>query len=242
MSKINEKAQFWSRLSSALIDIIIFCVIGISSTLICIQKELVSDINVEMYLVKNDYTYFLWLFILIVTLSILYILIPFIFKGQTIGMMILRLKLNCNNQNQYLVILKRTELGAFLWIFIIVIFMCFVWPTTINKMIITNYIQFHINDFNNLTNEEINNLQLQYQWTLLETCFYAIPSVLSPIIVLIQVFSFMSILFKKKRLSIIDKITNSEIVYSYKYIEVSTNEEIQIEPEKNIVFPIIWKD
>ena len=137
-----------------------------------------------------------------------------------------------------IVILKRTELGVFLWIFVIVIFMCFVWPTTINKMIISNYIQSHLNDFN----AELESLIIQYQWTTLEISFYAIPSVLSPIIVLIQVFSFMSILFKQKRLSLVDRITNSEIVYSYKYINIATKEEIEIEPEKNIIYPIIWKD
>ena len=242
MSQINEKAKFWSRLVSALIDIILFCVVAISTSLICIKKELVTSINVEMYLVKNDYTYFLWLFILILLLSLLYILIPLICNGRTLGMMILRLKLNYNNQRKYYVILKRTELGVFLWIFVIVIFMCFVWPTTINKMIISNYIQSHPNDFSQLTNAELESLILQYQWTTLEISFYAIPSVLSPIIVLIQVFSFMSILFKQKRLSLVDRVTNSEIVYSYKYINIATKEEIEIEPEKNVIYPIIWKD
>ena len=109
-------------------------------------------------------------------------------------------------------------------------------------MIISNYIQTHLNDFSQLTNKELESLILQYQWTTLEISFYAIPSVLSPIIVLIQVFSFMSILFKQKRLSLVDKITNSEIVYSYKYINITTKEEIEIEPEKNVIHPIIWKD
>ncbi len=242
MDKVNEKAKFGSRLASTLIDILFFCIIGITSSLICIKKELVQDINTEIYLVKNDYFYFLWLFILILSLSILYILIPLICDGKTIGMMFLKLKLNYNNQKKYYVILKRTELGAFLWIFVIIIFMCFVWPTTINKMIITNYIQDHLKNFNHLSPNELENLQNKYQWTLLEICFYSIPSVLSPIVILIQLFSLMSILFRQKRLSLIDKITNSEIVYSNKYINIVKEEKIEIEPEKNIVYPIIWKE
>ncbi len=100
MDKVNEKAKFGSRLASTLIDILFFCIIGITSSLICIKKELVQDINTEIYLVKNDYFYFLWLFILILSLSILYILIPLICDGKTIGMMFLKLKLNYNNHKK----------------------------------------------------------------------------------------------------------------------------------------------
>ena len=142
MSQINEKAKFWSRLVSTLIDIILFCVVGISTSLICIKKELVTSINVEMYLVKNDYTYFLWLFILILLLSLLYILIPLICNGRTLGMMILRLKLNYNNQRKYYVILKRTELGVFLWIFVIVIFIVMSSIVKIFKIVTIPFIHF----------------------------------------------------------------------------------------------------
>ncbi len=238
MPIVNQKAGFWSRLIYFLIDFIFFSSIAISTSLICIKKEFISDINNEIYLVANDYWYFLWLLFLIINLSFFFIIIPLIFNGKTLGMMIIRLKVNFNSSKKYQSILKRMELGVFLWIFIVLIFMCFVWPNTINKMIIRNYIEKHSNEFG----ESLNDLMNLYQWNILETSFYSIPSVISPIVVIIQLFSFMSVLYKGNKTTFVDKISDSQIVHSKKFVEIVDYKNIELEPEKNIVFPIIWKD
>ena len=157
-------------------------------------------------------------------------------------MFITKLKIDFNGQNKYKVIFKRMELGVFLWMFIVIIFMCFVQPKTINKMINFNYIKSNYSK--TMTIEELNNFLSNYKWTITETILYTIPSTISPIVVMIQLFFLISIGFKKNKTGLVDKFTNSQIVYVNKYDKVNEDDKLifDIKPEENIKYEIIWKD
>ncbi|MBD5423459.1 MAG: RDD family protein [Mycoplasma sp.] len=240
----NKKAGFWIRLLYLFIDCIIFCSIAISSSLMCITKTNISYPNAtfDIYNVKNDYTYYIWLLFVLILLAIFFIVVPLLFNGKTLGMSIAKLKIDFNAQNKYKVIFKRMELGVFLWMFIVIIFMCFVQPKTINKMINFNYIKSNYSK--TMTIEELNNFLSNYKWTITETILYTIPSTISPIVVMIQLFFLISIGFKKNKTGLVDKFTNSQIVYVNKYDKVNEDDKLifDIKPEENIKYEIIWKD
>lgn len=239
---MNKKAGFWVRFGSLIIDLILFCLIGISSSLFCLKKEIVlDDPKIDIYQVKNDFTYFLWLLLLIILITIQFILIPLLSNGRTIGMIITKLDIDFYDKNKYKSILKKIEIGPFIWIVLICLFMCFVWPKTINKMVIFSYIKTNFSE----SDQKVQNLKELLdtnKWTLLETIFYTIPSALSPMILLIQLFFLISVGFRGNKTSLVDKFSNSQVIYKNKFIDVENNEIKLVKPIKNEVYQINWRD
>lgn len=235
----NKKAGFWIRALSLLIDIVIFSIIGILSSLMCIKKVYFSTVNLNIYQVKNDYTYFLWLLILILDLSIFFIAIPFLFNGKTIGMMITRLAIKYNEgTKKYWSLFKKAQLGPILWIVVIIFFMIFVWPTTINKMVIFSYIK----NKNIPESEAIKDLLSSNKWNLRETIFYSIPAALSPIIIIVQLLFLISVGFKGNKIGLVDKFSNSQIIYTNKFDRKNIETFELIKPELYNPVEINWKE
>lgn len=240
-NRINKKAGFWVRFGSLIIDLILFCSIGISSSLFCLKKEIILVVpRINIYQVRNDFTYFLWLLLLIVLITIQFILIPILSNGKTIGMIITKLDIEFYDKNRYKSILKKIEIGPFIWIVLICLFMCFVWPKTINKMVIFSYIKAHFSESNQ--NQALKDLLDKNKWTLLETVFYTIPSALSPMILLIQLFFLISVGFRGNKTSLVDKFSNSQVVYKNKFIDVENTEIKLVKPIKNEIYQINWRD
>lgn len=241
----NKKAGFWIRFLSILIDIIIFCVIGITSSLMCLQKKEFPTINVEIYQISDDwYLYYIWLNLLIIIISIQYILIPFCFKGKTIGMMITKLEIDFQNSLKWKTILKRIELGPMLWIIIIFFFICFVWPSTINKMTVISYIR---TNFSNLQQTDQNyqlvkELLEQNKLNLIERICYSIPASTSPLILFFDLFMLISIGFRKNKIGLIDRFSSSFVVYKNRFEQTIEKELQVIEPEEEEKYNIVWKE
>lgn len=234
----KRTAGFWIRFLSISIDVILFCVIAISSSLICIEAREFPQINKTLSQVKNDYFYYIWFMLVVLILTIQFLGIPFILKGKTLGMIITRLEIDTNDQPLKKVILNRFKFGALLWIFIFVVFMIFVRPTMINKMLIYKYVKENFDENNQQAVELLNANKL----SLLDTVLYSVPSIFSPIIVFAEVFFLISIGFKKTKISIIDNFTNSKIVFANKYIK-TTNLIVEIvKPIENKKYQIEWKE
>lgn len=245
MKKVNRKAGFWIRLLSTLIDVVIFCILGILSSLMCIAKVYISEIDKSIYLVsEKQYLYILWLLLLIIFLIIQFMIIPYCLNCRTIGMVITKLEVDFKNSSKSQVLLKKIEIGPMLWIILIILFMCFVWPNTINKMVIFSYIKTNYNNVQEGSPlfDSIKSLLEANKWTIQQTIFYSIPSVISPLIVIVQLFFLISVGFKKSKEGLIDKFTSSQVVYKNKFDEVFEQNWKIIEPEKNIKQLLIWKE
>lgn len=241
----NKKASFWIRFLSTLIDLIIFCVIGITLSLICLQKKEFSSIQAEIYQISDDsYLYYIWLILLIITIVIQYIAIPFCFKGKTIGMMITRLEIDFQNSLRWKVIIKRIELGPMLWIVVIIFFMCFVWTSTINKMTIISYIRTHFSHLQETDSnyQIVKELLEQNKLSLVERICYSIPASTSPLILFLNLFMLISIGFRKSKIGLVDRFSSSFVVYKNKF-EKTPEKDIQvIEPEAEENYNIVWKE
>lgn len=235
----NKKAGFWIRFASLIIDLIIFCSISISSSLMCIDKVDFIELNTSIFQVNR--IYYIWIVLMIILISIQFIAIPLFFNGKTIGMFILGLNLHFNDKKIFSSIMKRIELGPLLWIIIFIIFFSFIWPSTINKLIVNAYINDNYKVQNDLS-VEVKQLLQDNKLSTLENAFYAIPSTMSPIVVMLQLFLLISTGFKGTKISLLDKFSNSQIVYKNKLIVNEVKNIEIIKPEKNINCNIIWKN
>lgn len=240
MIKKNKNAGLWIRLLSITIDVFLFCSLAMSLSLICLQTKYFGQLDKSIYVVKNDYWYYLWLFFLILMLLIFFVVIPIFTKGKTIGMLLTRLDLKIQDKSIYKVILKRNQFSTFLWIVLIILFMIFVSPKIVNKIVVSSYVN---KNYKNSSDETIKQLLSENSLTILETSFYTIVCTLSPIILLEQLFLLMSSSFKKEKISIVDRLTKSQIVYSNKFENIKQESEINlIKPIKNISIDIKWKE
>lgn len=221
---MKKKSGFFIRFTSLLIDLTIFCLIGIFSSLMCIGKNEkgISIINSFLY-------YYLWLLLLIVLILIQFILIPLITKGKTIGMLIcgLELTLISNDESIYTIIIKRQILGSIPWIITILLYIAFVTPDIINKIIITKQVKE-------------SDLKLD-GW---EMARLTIPSTLSSFLIFFQSLLLMTIGINKQKQGFVDKVTKSQIIWKNKLDPI--NEQIKtlriIEPEKEKEILIEWKE
>lgn len=234
----KRKAGFWIRSLSVFIDSLLFCIIAISSSLMCIEFKTFPQVNANIIQIKNNYLYYLWFLLIIVILVIEFLLIPILFQGRTLGMLITRLEVFFNNQSKNKVIWKRFKYGTLFWILMIVIFMISVYPVIINKIIILKYIKNNLNEMD----EQVIQFKNDNKLFTFEGILYSIPSVTSPIIFLMEMFFLISIGFKKNKIGIIDKLSNSEITFINKYEEMNNLIVNIIQPIKNKKYQIEWKE
>ena len=250
IQKENKVAGFFIRFLALAIDVIIFVAIGMASSLICISKHIYTFSDLEtgitnqlnIYQINQPWTYYVWMIIIILTLTIQFIIIPFLLKGKTIGMVITKLKIKTLELDLSLkkVIWQRIQVGALLWIILVILFMIFINTKTINKINLFTFIQQHnFNDWSNVNKIELANT---YKLSTLETSLFAIPATISSVILFGQLFCLISVGISKNKHGIIDKISNSIIVYEKQFI-INKIEKIEIEdPIKEIKSIIVWKD
>ena len=220
MKTIQKPAGFWIRVLSILIDLVLFCVIAISSSLIAIETKNDSFIIIS-------WGYYVWMTLVIFEILILFIVIPMLSKGKSIGMLLCQINIISLSQEPiWLVVLKKNQLYAFLWIFSIIMSMSFISPSLANKMTAIS------------NQPEGGTLKLE-SW---EAALLAIPSTTSGIVIFVNVFSILSINMNKNAFGLNDKLTNTQMIYSKKSIEVFDEKNKVILKEKVKKQKLIWKD
>ncbi|TPE57772.1 RDD family protein [[Mycoplasma] falconis] len=112
MKKINKLANFWIRLTSTLIDLIIFLGLAIGFSFLVFDYK-----NANYY---NKYTYYPWVIFMAFLPILLWVIIPIIWKGKTFGMFICRIKTIPEDSKKKLskAIFDRQRLFAFFWMFV----------------------------------------------------------------------------------------------------------------------------
>ncbi|MGL6124991.1 MAG: RDD family protein [Metamycoplasmataceae bacterium] len=220
MKSVNKPAGFWIRILSIIIDLTLFCVIAISLSLIAIEKRGDS-------LIILTWGYYLWMVLIIFEILILFILIPIILKGRTIGMLICQINfISLNEEPVWLVVIKRNQLYAFLWIFSILVSMSFISPQLFQKM-------------TNISNQASDGTLSLESW---ESAMLAVPATTSGIIIFVDIFSVLSINMNKNMYSISDKFSEIKMVYLKKYIEIFDEVDKVILKEKVKKVELVWKD
>ncbi|MGL5617795.1 MAG: RDD family protein [Metamycoplasmataceae bacterium] len=220
MKTINKPAGFWIRILSILIDFIIFSIIAISSSLITIKKN-------DNSLIIIHWGYYVWMVLIILEIIILFIIIPILLKGRTIGMLVNQINfISLKEKPIWLMVIQRNQLYSFLWIFSILVTTSFINPELFQKM----------SDISNRLNDKKIVLEV---W---ESTLIAIPATTSGIIIFINIFSVLSININKNMYSLNDRFAEIQMVYLRKYIEIFDEVNKEIVREKVKREEIIWKD
>ncbi len=220
MKIIKKTAGFWIRVLSILIDLILFSTIAISLSLIAIDQSLGT-------LGIISWGYYLWMSLVILEILILFIGIPILLQGRSIGMLICRINLVSLNKDDpvWLIVLKKNQFYGFLWIFSVLISMSFISPSLAQKM-------------SDISNQQNDKIELE-PW---EAALIAIPSTTSGIIIFLNILSTLSINMNKNMYSMIDKITNTKMIYLNKDIEIFDETNKLIQKEKMIKQKLVLKD
>lgn len=242
----KKNAGYFIRFGALLIDASIFIILSLFLSLACISQEKIdfgNEISFHLYLVTNKVMYYSWLCLLIVTLCIEYLLIPYFLKGRTLGMIITRIELKSNDEESYFKkTFKRWQLTCFFWILIIFLFLVLVRFETVNKLLVVSYIQNNKSEFINIDELKLKLYLKPYKLSTLEIAAITIPSTISGFTVIAQVLLSISVGANAKKIGIVDKITNSQIVYSNKFIKINIKEFTIPEPIKVKKININWKN
>ncbi|ENY69376.1 Hypothetical protein, predicted transmembrane protein [Metamycoplasma auris 15026] len=121
--KKNIRANFWIRLLATLIDLLLFVIFSLASSFIVFNyKKMDFFTNNIIY---KEIIFRIWLLAIILFIILEYILIPILLKGQTLGMLICKIKIISVDKQKKLskYIFDRQRLFALLWIFVFLAFM-----------------------------------------------------------------------------------------------------------------------
>ncbi|WP_027120628.1 RDD family protein [Mycoplasmopsis lipofaciens] len=190
---IHKNISFWYRFLLNLIDFSLFLIL--------------ITINYWFLFVKNannHYKEFITFNLISITIClVLFLLIPLVFQGRTIGMIVLQTQLLYdikNKNNFYKTILKKSIITCFYYIFIIIILIILIWPKDIDEFKqITNNIRSSKNFKLIMTNRLIYTLSSI--WFLLIAIHYGM------------------LIVRKDNRSLFDFISDSRIVY-LKHFEI----------------------
>ncbi len=220
MKIVKKPAGFWIRVLSIFIDLIIFCVIAISSSLIAIDTR-----NSSLLIIP--WGYYVWMVLVIFEILILFIVIPILSKGRSIGMWCCQINLiSLQEESVWLMVVRKNQLYAFLWIFSILVSMSFISPDLSQKMV-------------NISKQSIDGTLKLQSW---EAAMLAIPSTTSGIIVFINIFTILSINMNKNMRGINDKLTNTQMIYPKKNIEIFDEKNKVILKEEIKKQKLIWRN
>ncbi|MCU4116998.1 RDD family protein [Mycoplasma zalophi] len=208
----NIKASFWRRFLSMIIDFIIFFGFLLITSILVIDKKIANF--------HKNYFYYIWIVLIIIYILLIWIIIPIISKGQTIGMLITKLKIIPSLDKYKLnnVILQRQILFAWLWIIVLCLFIIFVSPETFIEA-------------SKLNKQTINQL------TITQRGFISIPLTLSAVTAFMDSFLIITTA-KNSRISWNDSFSNSFVVYKNKFETIIEDDDWQnnnIKPKKRIL-------
>ncbi|QJG66734.1 RDD family protein [Mycoplasma phocoenae] len=192
--KVNKKANFWIRLLATTIDLILFL------SLITIYSLLLFDKGKGQF--KTEFFYYLWLFLIIVSMASIYIFIPMIFKGKTLGLWICRLKIISNKANTkiFKTIIQRQLLNSILWIIGITLMLILISHETFIQMAKT-------------TKNSTEKL------SVIQQAFMSVPVTICSLAGIIDVFLMLTTA-RTSKIGWNDTFSNSSVVFINKYEDV----------------------
>lgn len=212
--KYNQSAGFWLRLLSRLIDLIIVFIL-ISITVYFSLKK----VN-EVYVFKKNWLFYIWslsssLFMLFFTT-----LVPIITRGKSIGNFLTKTKI-ISKQKFWKSIIYRELFFGLAWSFIIFSFTFLLSP----RVLI----------------EAITNANQQVNLNRLDEFKFAFLSTFAGVTIFAQFIFSISILVKKGGNSLIDSLSNSNVIRINKFVDTPKKEkQIIIKPRLIKNAPVNW--
>ncbi|MXR57886.1 RDD family protein [Mesomycoplasma hyorhinis] len=227
MQTQNKLANFWIRFLSGIIDlVIIFAFIILISYAVFVNDDVTKNIII--------WKYYLWYFLIIVTIFLLKIILPLFNKNQTIGQKFCKIKIvflePANTFKQRLIQqIKKETLTTLIWIILFIISACCLTPSIALKLVQSN------------TSKNPIKITDSNYWIWWEQFLISIPILFSNINTLLSFVLIISIA-RRKKVGINDLFSKSRTVWVYKKEDKNQDLIYRIEPELISFKKIIWME
>ena len=211
---INKKTGFWIRFLVRLLD---FAIVGAASVLVA---YLLMDANGVIHF-KKWYMFYVWSSITTIVIFLWFIFVPFITRGQTPIMWIMRIKIIFNNEKIFLSIIRREFLFSLTWMFMNLLTMVVVNHTLIHKFSLTNQENITYSDWEKLRKNIITSV--------------------GSIMIVIQFIYAISIFVRGEKKGLHDSQSNTWTIWVNKYINKPKEiKETKIKPRLMVNNPVLW--
>ena len=203
--KVNLQTGFWIRLLARMIDLMIFAAISVGFALINLHKD-------TSWYFKDNWFFYIWMMFNVLILFVMFILLPVIFNGQTLGMFITRIKISFEDNNKLKSILKRELFFSITWIILVICVGLLINHTLFVKYAKTN--------------------QKDIKYTNWENLRISIVTTIASLLTLMQMVVSISVVVRKPHPGIHDSYSKTKTVWVNKFTEVKkqTKDFISIKP------------
>lgn len=204
--KVNTQAGFWIRLLARMIDLIIFGLIMVGSALINLRKD-------NFWYFQDNWFFYVWILFNILILFLMFILLPVLFNGQTLGMFVTRIKITFQEKDKWKSIIKRELFFAITWIILLVII-----GAVVNHTLFAKYARTHQKDIKYSSWEQIR---------------ISIVTTVASLLTLIQMVCAISVVVRKPHPGIHDSYSKTKTVWINKFttINKTNNKFVSIKPQ-----------
>lgn len=209
----NKITNFWIRLVARLIDLLCLIIIATISGWLFMKKN--GDSNEVKTIFKTWWFFYVYAFIIILSIFFLFIALPMMWKGKTIGHFLTRTKI-VSDINLQLGILKREIFWAWSWIFSVLSVVILINHTLVDKFALVS---------------RSKDLALS-NWDTMRISFV---SSIAAIVCFIQMTFAISIIVKSNKIALHDIYSHTKTVYINKFVPiVKINDEVDeiLKPQK----------
>ncbi|VEU62419.1 RDD family protein [Mycoplasmopsis bovirhinis] len=210
---MHKNSGFFKRFLANIIDLTLF------TSLILLLFYFLTFSKKAPFLPSQGVFYFGVIFILI-SIMLIYLLIPIVFKGKTIGLWLLKLKIidTKTKSFKYVLVIKRNYFLSFYFGIVVILILSFLSP---QSFVINNKNQIALKD------------DLYHQIIL------RIITMLLSINFLLVLAGYFMLLVSKRNLTLIDLLTETRIVEDKKLQQLIS--EIKFLPQKNTRRKFVYK-
>lgn len=235
---INKPAGFWIRFLARFLDIVIFIAILIGTAFAFLVKSAYQfgpshDIHNSPIIYAAQYhfesvgNYYGWIIISIITLLVLFILIPMFTNGRTLWMMVFRIKIDFNEDKskpwikrfagRFLPLIKREMFTSLTLVINMVLVLALFDKDIFNKF--TYFSKKRMTEFED--NYGIKSSDIFTTWDNLRI---AIVTTFASILFVTQMVMALSIIVRKQRLGLHDSFSKTRTIWESRKIELKDNQ------------------
>lgn len=176
-----------------LIDLVIFAAISIGFALINLKHD-------KNWYFQDNWFFYIWIIFSVIALTVIYLILPVVWNGKTIGMWICRIKIIFEDQNKIHSIFKRELFLSVSWILLLVCVGVF-----INHTLFDRYARTH---------------QKDVDYTTFETLRISTVTTIASLLTLGQMIVGISIVVRKPRTALHDGYSKTETVWINKMVKI----------------------
>ena len=240
---VNKTAGFWRRFGALLVDTALFVALVLASSLLIIRPQVLPIWpDQTIYQVNENWSYYLWLVLVLLLVVTEFLLLPLISGGQSLGQWLHGIRTTSVAPSELdIALFKRWQLGPFIWFLVIALFLVLIRPATVNKIALFNYIQSHIPAFQQLPAPAQQVLMDAYRLSAGETAALSIPATTASLNIMVQLLLLVSVGIKPSKCTLWDNLSATRVVCCHQLVALPPP-LVGPAPEPEQKITISWKN